>query len=266
MRTDDILHANCVDALVGFPANSIDLTCTSPPYDDVRDYNGFCFDYKALGKELYRVTKDGGICAVVIGDGTQDFAKSMTSMRLAVDWCDNAGWRMFETCIYSRHGRPGAWWNQRFRVDHEYIFLFLKGDRPKHFDKSHMKVKAKYAGTEWHGTTRNTAGEMIVNKPHVLADTKCRGSIWHYATSNTEGNRIKMEHPATFPDELAVDIIKCFSQEGETVLDPFVGSGTTAVAAAQYGRRYVGIDISEEYVALAKQRLAREISTSIFED
>jgi DNA modification methylase len=131
MQTDHIYHANCVDALKSFPDECIDVVCTSPPYDDVRDYNGFCFDYKSLGKELYRVTKDGGICAVVIGDGTKDFAKSMTSMRLAVDWCDNAGWRMFETCIYSRHGRPGAWWNQRFRVDHEYIFLFLKGAASK---------------------------------------------------------------------------------------------------------------------------------------
>ena len=106
MLTNQIVHGDCLPTLAGFPGESFDMVCFSPPYDEVRDYKGFCFDYKGLGKELYRVTKDGGVCACVIGDGTKDFAKSMTSMRLAVDWVDNAGWRMFETCIYSRHGRP----------------------------------------------------------------------------------------------------------------------------------------------------------------
>jgi DNA modification methylase len=131
-----------------------------------------------------------------------------------------------------------------------------------------MAVKAKYAGTEWHGTTRNTAGEMVVNKPHVLGDTKCRGTIWQYATSNTEGNKLKMEHPATFPDDLAVDIIRCFSQENDVVLDPFMGSGTTAVAAALFNRRYVGTDVSEDYIKIANERIKREVTDkrSIFED
>ena len=240
------------------------MVCFSPPYDEVRDYKGFCFDYKGLGKELYRVTKDGGVCACVIGDGTKDFAKSMTSMRLAVDWVDNAGWRMFETCIYSRHGRPGAWWNQRFRVDHEYIFIFLKGDKPKHFDKEHLKVKAKHAGVEWHGTTRLTDGSLVKNDAKVCADTKCRGTIWHYSTSNTEGNKLKLLHPATYPDDLAADLIRCFTQEGDIVLDPTCGSGTTCVASAQYKRKYVGIDISSEYVEIAKERLKQEITTDLF--
>ena len=133
---EKVSNSDCLEFLPTVADSSVDLTVFSPPYDGIRDYGkDWTFDYHALGEHLLRIAKEGGICAVVIGDGTRDFAKSLTSFRLAVDWCDNIGWRLFECCIYKRDGNPGAWWTQRFRVDHEYILLFLKGRRPRTFHK-----------------------------------------------------------------------------------------------------------------------------------
>lgn len=256
---DRIVCGDCLSVLADFEPESVDLTVFSPPYDGIRDYNkGWVFDYAALGRALLRVTKDGGMCAVVIGDGTRDFAKSLTTFRLAVDWCDAAGWRLFECCIYQRDGNPGAWWKHRFRVDHEYVLLFLKGKRPKTFDKQPLMVPSKHAGKVYSGTDRLTSGGFKAIAPKAVNPFKCRGTVWRYPTSNTEGNRLKLKHPATFPDALAEDLIRCFSAPGDLVLDPMAGSGTTCVMAARSGRRYVGIDVSEEYCDIARQRLARE--------
>ncbi len=261
LRVNSIITGDSLQILSRIRSDAVDLTVFSPPYDGIRDYNkDWTFDYAKLGSELYRVTKDGGICAVVIGDGTKDFAKSLTSFRLAVDWCDNAGWRLFECCIYNRDGNPGAWWNQRFRVDHEYILLFLKGKRPKTFQKEPLMVPSKHAGKIYTGTDRLTNGTFKQIEPKEVNPMKCRGTVWRYATSNSEGNRLKLQHPATYPDKLAEDLIFCFSTPGELILDPMSGSGTTCVMAARNERRYVGIEINEEYAQIARQRLALEVT------
>lgn len=256
---NSIIQGNCLDILTKMKPDSIDLTVFSPPYDNIRDYKeNWNFDSTQVGRELHRVTKDGGICAVVIGDGTKDFAKSLTTFRWAVDWCDNAGWRLFECCLYHRDGNPGAWWSQRFRVDHEYILLFLKGKKPKTFSKEPLMIPSKHAGKTYSGTDRLTSGGFKQIEPGQVNPTKCRGTVWRYATSNTEGNRLKLQHPATFPDKLAEDLILCFSKPGEIVLDPTCGSGTTCVASARNFRRYIGIDVSEDYCEIARKRILVE--------
>lgn len=138
---------DCLPLLSRMPDNSIDLTVTSPPYDNLRRYDTPTpLDLTALGQQLLRVTREGGICALVIGDSTSQFAKSLTSFRLAVSWCDTLGWRLFECCLYHRHGTPGPWWRTRFRVDHEFILLFLKGEHPRAFHKEDLYVPTKHAG------------------------------------------------------------------------------------------------------------------------
>lgn len=254
------MHGDCLAILPTLVAGSIDLTVFSPPYDGIRDYGkNWSLDYPALGDELYRVTADGGVCAVVIGDGTRNFAKSLTTFRWAVDWVDRAGWRLFETCIYQRHGNPGAWWSQRFRVDHEFILIFFKGDRPRYFDKEPLMVASKHAGKIYTGTDRLTSGGFKKIEPKAVNDRKCRGTIWEYATSNTEGNRTKLKHPATYPDLLAEDLVLCFSRPGELVLDPMCGSGTTPVVAARNKRRCLGIEINAEYCDIARRRMRDEV-------
>lgn len=259
MNHEPILRmGNCLNILKSMDDNSIDLTVTSPPYDQIRDYNDFTLDLPNIGNELFRVTKDGGVVCIVIQDGTKDFAKSLTTARLMVDWVDRIGFKLFENVIYSRDGRPGAWWNKRFRVDHEYILIFFKGSKPKYFYKEHLKVPAKHAGEVWHGTQRHTNGKLSKIKATVQPDKKCRGTIWHYESSKTERNKIKLLHPATFPDKLAEDLILTFSRPDEIVLDPFTGSGTTLVMAKKNCRQSIGIDISREYIEIAMERLKNE--------
>lgn len=261
---NQIFCGNNVEVLERMEDETIDLIVTSPPYDAIRDYNGYKLDFFELGKQCLRVLKDGGVMAVVINDGTKDFAKSMTSFRFAVNMVDNVGFKLFETIIYKRDGRPGAWWASRFRVDHEYIFIFFKGNRPKYFNKSHLAVPTKTEGSVWAGAQRKTSGEMIKTGNIVTTGkTKCRGTVWEYNPSAREGNRVKLLHPATFPDKLAHDLILTFSQEGDTILDVFNGSGTTMVMAAKNNRNSIGIDISQEYCDIAAKRLESELNENL---
>lgn len=260
-NTNTILHGDCLAVLPSLPAASVDLTVFSPPYDGIREYgNNWAFDYPALGRDLFRVTKVGGVCVVVMGDGTKYFAKSLTTFRLAVNWVDEVGWRLFETCIYKRDGNPGAWWTKRFRVDHEYILIFFKGKRPATFDKQPLLIPSKHAGRVYSGTDRLTNGKFRRIEPKAVNVLKCRGTVWQYATSNSEANKLKLQHPATFPDKLAEDLILCFSKPNELVLDPMCGSGTTCAMAHRNGRQYLGIEIAADYAQIAQERLRLEAS------
>jgi len=252
------LCGDSAKVMATLPDESVDMIVTSPPYDNIRDYKGFSIDLATIGREAYRVLKDGGIAAVVIQDQTKNFGKTLTSFRLVIDWCDNAGFKLFECLIYKKLGAEGAWWNKRFRVDHEYMMVFLKGDRPAYFDKEPLKVPSKHGGkTMTGGGTRLTNGIRIATRAIHINPMKCRGTVWAYETAG-DGSRLKHLHPATYPDKLPYDFIQCFCPEGGLVLDPFVGSGTTALAAKALGRRFVGIDISEEYVELCRKRIVAD--------
>jgi len=249
---------DCVEGMKKIPSKSVDLIVTSPPYDEVRKYNGFSYNLHQTGEQIFRILKDGGIAAMVIQDQTKKFGKSLTSFRTIVDWCDNIGFKLFETVIYKKHGAEGAWWTKRFRVDHEYIPVFLKGERPQYFNKEHLKIPSKHGGKTMTGcATRLTNGDTLLSKKVLINPKKCRGTIWDYTTCG-DGTRLKHEHPATFPDKIPYDFIKCFCPEGGIVVDPFVGSGTTALAALELKRNFIGFDISREYCELAKKRLKEE--------
>ena len=253
-----IICGDAVEVMKKFPSNSVDIVVTSPPYDAVRDYKGFSLDLHAAGKEIYRVLKDGGVAVMVIQDQTKNFGKTLTSFRTIVDWCDSFGFKLFETVIYRKYGAEGAWWNKRFRVDHEYVPVFLKGERPQHFNKEHLKIPSKHGGkTMTGGGTRLTNGVRIATRSIKINSTKCRGTIWEYLTAG-DGSRLKHEHPATFPNKLPYDFISCFTPKNGIVLDPFVGSGTTTVAAKNLGYKYIGIDIAPEYCAIAEKRMKEE--------
>ncbi len=253
-----IICGDAVEVMKKFPSNSIDIVITSPPYDAVRDYKGFSLDLHASGKEIYRVLKNGGVVAMVIQDQTKNFGKSLTSFRTIVDWCDSFGFKLFETVIYRKYGAEGAWWNKRFRVDHEYVPIFLKGERPQHFNKEHLKIPSKHGGkTMTGGGTRLTNGIRIDTRSIKINLMKCRGTIWEYLTAG-DGSRLKHQHPATFPNQLPYDFISCFTPKNGVVLDPFIGSGTTAVAAKNLGYKYIGIDIAPDYCAIAEKRIKEE--------
>jgi site-specific DNA-methyltransferase (adenine-specific) len=258
----------CMDNILGMKKiedNSIDLVITSPPYDKIRDYSGFLLDLHNVGVEISRILKDGGICVMVIQDGTEDGRKSGTSFRTIIDWDTNTDLDLFETCIYYRSGTPGAWWSKRFRVDHEFIPIFIKGKRPQYFNKDHMKeeTKPEFGKVKKGLGNRNTDGSTIYDKSktYYLPDMKDQGTVIHYKNSSRETpksseiGKIKLQHPATFPDKLAEDFIKCFTTEGMTVLDPFMGSGTVAAMAKLNNRNFIGFDTSQDYCDIADKRL-----------
>ena len=253
-----IICGDAVEELKKIPNNSIDLVVTSPPYDEIRKYNGFSYDLHTTGREIFRVLKHGGIAVMVIQDQTKNFGKTLTSFRTIVDWVDNIGFKLFETVIYRKYGAEGAWWNKRFRVDHEYMPIFLKGERPQYFNKEPLKIPSKHGGKTMTGRgTRLTNGVRIATRPITINPMKCRGTIWEYMTAG-DGTRLKHHHPATFPDRLPYDFIQCFCPPNGIVLDPFVGSGTTVLAAIQLEKKYIGIDISKEYCELSKKRIREE--------
>ncbi|MDO9261872.1 MAG: site-specific DNA-methyltransferase [Flavobacteriaceae bacterium] len=255
---NNVYNMDCVEGMKNIPDNSVDMVITSPPYDNLRDYNGFNFDLHETGKEIYRILKEGGIAVMVIQDQTKDFAKSLTSFRTIIDWCDNIGFKLFETVIYRKHGTEGAWWSQRFRVDHEYMPIFLKGKKPLFFDKEPIKIQSKHGGKIMTGSgNRKTNGETTSTITRPINETKCPGTIWDYLMAGDK-NPLKRKHPAVFPDKIPLDFIRVFCPVNGIVLDPFMGSGSTAVAALKTNRYFIGFDISSEYIEIANERIHLE--------
>jgi len=256
VKKSQIICGDAIAALRKFSSAVFDLTVFSPPYDQLRDYDGYTLDLHALGAELFRVTKDGGVVVMVIQDQTRDGKKTLTSFRTILDWCDNIGFGLFECNIYQKQGKDGAWWSRRFRVDHEYMPVFVKGGKPKHFDKTAVKIPTKHGGKSMcGGANRNKDGVTVDSRRMTINPTKCPGTIWNYANGGDKV-ALKRTHPAAFPDKIPYDFIRVFTREGDVVLDPMVGSGSTAIAAHLLGRKYIGIDISRAYCDLAKQRIA----------
>jgi len=253
-----IICRDNITYLKTLPDECIDMVVTSPPYDALRDYNGYELDLHGLGEQLLRVLKDGGICVMVIQDSTKDFAKSLTSFRTIVDWCDNIGFRLFECNIYNRQGTEGAWWKKRFRVDHEYMPIFLKGKRPQYFDKENIKIPSKHGGKVMTGANIRTKSGRTGSRKVKINPTKCPGTVMTFGNTCGGESKLKSQHPAVFPNMLAYDMIECFCPPEGIVLDPFNGSGTTTLAAKCLDRKYIGIDVSEEYNNIALQRLHEE--------
>jgi len=261
-KMNEIYNIEALEGIKQLPNNSVDLMVASPPYDNLRDYKGFNINLNEIGKELFRVMKDGGIAVMVMQDQTKNFGKTLTTFKTAIDWCENAGFKLFESLIYRKYGAEGAWWTKRFRVDHEYMLVFLKGERPQYFNKEPLKIPSKHGGkTMTGGGTRLTNGVRIETRAIKINLMKCRGTIWEYMTAG-DGTRLKHQHPATYPDKLPYDFIQCFCPPEGIVLDIFMGSGTTALASISLNRKFLGFDISKDYVDLANKRLEQNTLNS----
>ena len=259
ITVNKIICSDNITYLKTLPDECIDMVVTSPPYDALRDYNGYELDLHGLGEQLLRVLKDGGICVMVIQDSTKDFAKSLTSFRTIVDWCDNIGFRLFECNIYNRQGTEGAWWKKRFRVDHEYMPIFLKGKRPQYFDKENIKIPSKHGGKVMTGANIRTKSGRTGSRKVKINPTKCPGTVMTFGNTCGGESKLKSQHPAVFPNMLAYDMIECFCPPEGIDLDPFNGSGTTTLAAKCLDRKYIGIDVSQQYIDIALERLDKEI-------
>lgn len=238
------------------PDNSIDLTVTSPPYDDLRDYEGYKWEFKNLAKELYRVTKDGGVVVWIVGDKTVNGSETGSSFKQAL-YFKEIGFNLHDTMIY-RKNNPLPLNDNRYEPQFEYMFILSKG-KPKIFNP--IKIKSKYAGHKHKGTQRNKDGttEKKWGYGSKVKEKKVKGNVWSYDVGYMKSTKDKFayKHPAMFPEKLAKDHIKSWSNEGDVVLDTFCGSGTTLKQAEILSRKWIGIDISQEYVNLSYKRVGK---------
>lgn len=246
-------NRDCLEAMREMPDECIDLTVTSPPYDNLRDYNGYSFDWKATIEQLYRVTKQGGVVVWIVADQTVNGSETGTSFRQALHAME-CGFNLHDTMIWEKDSCafPEA---TRYCPVFEYMFVWSKG-KPKTINLIRDKVNV-YAGAQWHGTERQKDGKTV--KRHLSLsgltcnEYGCRHNVWKVPSEKNN----KTGHPGVFPMKLPLDHIRTWSNEGDTILDPFLGSGTTRIAAYDLNRNFIGYEISKEYFDLQQERFER---------
>ena len=251
----------CMDCEVGMkllPNECVDLTVTSPPYDNLRTYNGYIeqwsFEkFQAIAKELYRVTKQGGVVVWIVADATINGSETGTSFRQAL-YFKEVGFNLHDTMIWSKPSftAVGAL-KTRYAQTFEYMFVFSKG-KIKTFNALKDR-KTTSRSKDKHGVIRQKDGSFrpMSNRGKQYGEFGIRYNVWDMppVMSNIE----RTGHPAQFPEQLAKDHILSWSNEGDVVLDPFMGSGTTGVVAKKLGRNWIGIEINPEYVSMAQKRI-----------
>ena len=258
IELNKIYCENCLDTMSRMPDNFIDLTVTSPPYDNLRNYNGYEFDFESIAKELFRVTKKGGVVVWVVGDSTIKGSESGTSFRQALYFM-SCGFRLHDTMIYISNKPPLT--HNRYEQTFEYMFILSKG-KPKAFNP--LTIQTEFAGIIKKydykcGTTNETSSAIRsgTNRQTMVNETKYRYNIWFYAVGSqcSTTDDIAFNHPAIYPEKLAQDHIKSWSNEGDLVYEPFAGSGTTIKMAHLLNRNWIGSEISQEYVDIAEKRI-----------
>jgi len=244
MDVNKIYNEDCQDTMKRMPDKTVDLTVTSPPYDNLRKYNGYDFGFESIAKELFRVTKIGGVVVWVVGDSTINGSESGTSFRQAL-FFKECGFNLHDTMIYEKSGMayPDS---IRYHQVFEYMFVFSKGN-PKTTNIIKDRPN-KYVGT----MGGNKRGGLCKR-----SEFGARFNVWRYNNGgdNSSKDRPAFEHPAIFPEDLAKDHIYSWSNEGDLVYDPFTGSGTTLKMAHLQKRQWIGSEISEEYCKLAQKRI-----------
>lgn len=231
--------------------DSIDLTVTSPPYDNLRDYNGYSFEFEKMAEGLFRVTKKGGIVVWVVGDKIKKGNKSLTSFKQAL-YFQNIGFNVHDVMIYAKKNTPFMRSNA-YTNGYEYMFVLSKG-KPKTFNP--IKEPTVRNGMEMlvHNKGADGKNNKILKE---LKKEKTKSNIWHYAVGLGGSTKDKdaFKHPAIYPEKLAQDHILSWSNKGDIVFDPMCGSGTTCKMAFLNDRKYIGVDISKEYIGVAENRL-----------
>ena len=245
-----IIQGDCLEVLKTFEDGCIDLTVTSPPYDNLRTYNGYTFNFEGIAKELYRVTKQGGVVVWVVGDATINGSETGTSFRQALHFMD-CGFNLHDTMIWFKPNCFNFGSNNCYKQSFEYMFVFSKG-KPKTINLI-KDIPNASAGKVMKGGRIHPDGSRDIVPNFVGSEYKRRFNVWSINVSaKTYG------HPAVFPEQLAHDHILSWSNEGDAVLDPFMGSGTTCKMAQANNRNFIGIEISPEYCKIAEKRLRQK--------
>jgi DNA modification methylase len=250
LEINKIYNMDNVEGMKLLDDNYIDLTVTSPPYDNLRKYKGFEWDFEGVANELYRVTKEGGVVVWVVGDATINGSETGNSFRQAL-YFKEIGFNIHDTMIYQKNSYPFPMSN-RYYQQFEYMFVLSKG-RPK--TANLLRCEAK--GRKRKSTYRQANGTTTETKYETGHDTRVRDNVWLFDTGymRTTKDKIAYKHPAQFPEALAQDHILSWSNEGDLVLDPFMGSGTTAKMALLNNRNFIGFELSEDYCKIAEERI-----------
>lgn len=233
------------------PDGEVGLVVTSPPYDDLRSYKGFSFVFDKIADELKRVINDRGVIVWVVGDRINKGNRSLTSFRQALHF-QKIGFNVHDVMIYKKKNTPFMRSNA-YTNSYEFMFVFSKGG-PKTFNP--LMEETKRNGFEMLVFNRKADG-IIKKVRGELKEKKVKTNIWEYAVGlgGTTSDKIAFKHTAVFPEKLAEDHILSWTNEHDIVLDPMCGSGTTCKMAKLHNRRYIGIDISEEYCKIAQERI-----------
>lgn len=255
----ELFCGDCLDILPTIKDNSIDCVITSPPYDELRTYNdtlSWNFDiFKKVANELYRIISVGGVVVWVVGDQVHNGNKSLTSFKQCIYFQD-IGFNVYDVMIYKKAG-GGPPHKNRYTNTFEYMFVFSKGlPKTTHLIKD---KENKWAGTATFGSVsrREKDGSLTPKGKRVVNDVSVRTNIWEYAVGkgNSTKDNYAFEHPAIFPEKLVADHIESWTNDGDIILDPFMGSGTTGKMCALLGRKFIGIELNKDYFEIAKKRI-----------
>lgn len=277
-KHNTVVHGDNIEILKEFPSDVVGLTVTSPPYDKIRNYsdhldlkqefNGYSFNFEPLAQELYRVTKPGRCVVWVVGDMVN--AKGSytgNSFRQAL-YFKEIGFNIHQTIIYGKNGPsfPASEKSTRYSNVFEYMFVLSKG-RPEVANlikdrKNHWAGHTSFGD----GSQRGQKDELTKRRQYVINEYGIRFNIWQYNTGKGFSTKDEdaFDHPAIFPEKLAQDHIRSWSNSGDLVLDPFCGSGTTLKMAVLDGREFIGIDVVEKYVQLSSRRVKKHLNKAKF--
>lgn len=265
LELNKIHNGNSLNLLKELDDNSIDMVLTSPPYDNLREYDGITWNFevfKLIAQDLKRVLKDGGVIVWVVADQTINGSETGTSFKQAL-YFKELGLNLHDTMIFRKHNFIPLT-HRRYEQEFEYMFVFSKG-APKTFNP--IMVESKWGGTETWGKTKMPYADNTykLKEKSVVNEFKQHGNIFEYATGKLVNEDI--DHPAMFPKQLAIDQINTWTNKGDIVLDCFIGSGTTAVAAREREREWIGFEISPRYCEMANERLSNQITQcSLFDE
>ena len=265
IELNKIYNEDCLEGMKRIPDGSVDLVVTSPPYDNLRTYGhlkgGFTFEmFKPIAKELSRILKEGGVIVWNVNDETIKGSETCTSFRQVLFFKDECGLNLHDTMIFKKTNPIPQIYRKRYNNEFEYMFVFSKGTVKTH---NPIKVPCLHAGLQLKGTTYKnfSVGEQTRTKlANPVKEEKIKGNIWEYVVGKKQIDQEAKKHPAPFPFELARDHIVSWSNENDIVLDPFIGSGTTAIAAIREKRNFIGFELNKEYYDMACKRIELELS------
>ncbi len=247
MEINKIYNEDCLKTMARMPEGFIDLTITSPPYDNLREYKGYTFEFEKIAKELYRVTKEGGVMVWVVGDATIKGNETGTSFRQAL-YFKEIGFNLHDTMIWHKPNCFNFGSNDCYRQSFEYMFVFSKN----RISKINLikDIPTKLAGKVAKGARKHANGVRDEVPSFVVSNYKKRDNVWQIPVGTKNNN-----HPAIFPEKLANDFIVSFSHKGDIIYDPMIGSGTVAKMALENSRKFIGSEISKEYCDEANKRI-----------